>query len=405
MFLLTLLVALADEPARSKLTVSAGKHDREDELVRVPVEVPAADHHSAALFADGKRFEVALLSAEGEAPKGKERLLACFVLPKLAAGKTAELSLAIRRGKSAELPKGLLSWRENPEPDSPTLLLAREKLPVLEFVRPTLDESTPAKREATFKPFHEAFLDGKKLTKGVGGLFTHHRGLFYGFMKASYGKHTVDIWHCKGKTHQAHRKVLDDSIANAVLGYHRVAIDWNVGEGKTFAKEERELTAIPLPGGLLIEFVSKLTPTGEDVKLDGDPQHAGFHFRAANEVDKNKKETFFIRPSGVGEKGKEKNWPGDKKQVDLPWLGMSFVIGGERYTVGYIDHPSNPKPAMFSERTYGRIGSYFVTTVKKDKPLVVRYRVWLQKGEAKAEKLAALAKSFAEPAEVKVEAR
>ena len=55
--------------------------------------------------------------------------------------------------------------------------------------------------------FHHVYDPSGKflVTKGVGGLFTHHRGLFYGFMKATYGKNTVDIWHCKGDTHQAHR--------------------------------------------------------------------------------------------------------------------------------------------------------------------------------------------------------
>ena len=38
--------------------------------------------------------------------------------------------------------------------------------------------------------------------------------------------------------------------------------------------------------------------------MDGDPQHAGFHFRAVNEVDKNKDQTYFLRPYGKGEMGK-----------------------------------------------------------------------------------------------------
>ncbi len=29
---------------------------------------------------------------------------------------------------------------------------------------------------------------------------------------------------------------------------------------------------------------------------------------------------------------------------------MSVVVGGERYTVGYLDLPTNPKEARFSER-------------------------------------------------------
>jgi hypothetical protein len=172
---------------------------------------------------------------------------------------------------------------------------------------------------------------------------------------------------------------------------------------KTFAKELRELTVYNVRGGTLIELVSRLTPTGREVKLDGDPQHAGFHFRASNEVaEKTKGQTVFIRPDGVGEKGKETNWPKDKKHVNLAWLAMSFVAGEKRYTAAYLDHPDNPKEARYSERTYGRFGSYFVTTVTKEKPLVVRYRVWLQEGQMTVDQVKAKSAAFVAPVEVRV---
>ena len=40
----------------------------------------------------------------------------------------------------------------------------------------------------------------------------------------------------------------------------------------------------------------------------------------------------------------------------------------------YLDSPSNPKPARYSERAYGRFGSYFETDVTEDMPLNVKYR-------------------------------
>jgi hypothetical protein len=77
-----------------------------------------------------------------------------------------------------------------------------------------------------------------------------------------------------------------------------------------------------------------------------------------------------------------------------PWLAMCFVLGGKRYTVLYIDHPENPKPARYSERDYGRFGSYFVADVTKERPLVVKYRVWVQEGEMTVDACAALQRSF-----------
>src|SRR5581483_12011042 len=122
------------------------------------------------------------------------------------------------------------------------------------------------------------------------------------------------------------------------------------GQGKErFAVEERELTVYNVPGGRLVEFAARLRPTDGPVKLDGDPQHAGFHFRADNEVaTKTNKETIFIRPDGVDKPGATRNWPQDKGHVNLPWNAMSFVLGGKRYTAAYLDRPDNPKEARYS---------------------------------------------------------
>jgi hypothetical protein len=73
---------------------------------------------------------------------------------------------------------------------------------------------------------------------------------------------------------------------------------------------------------------------------------------------------------------------------------MSFVVGGKRYTCVYLDHPSNPKEARQSERTYGRVGTYFEYDLTKDKPLTVHYRLWVGEGELTAEQCAAMSQVF-----------
>lgn len=130
------------------------------------------------------------------------------------------------------------------------------------------------------------------------------------------------------------------------------------------------------------------------------PNTRAFNFASQEVPDKTKAETYYIRPTGVGKPGDYRNWPDQKDQVDLPWKGMSFVIGGQRYTVAIIDRPTNPKPARFSERDYGRFGSYFSTSVTAEHPLVVNYRVWMQAGEMRPEQIAALDNDFVYPIEV-----
>jgi hypothetical protein len=412
--MLLALLALLNAPHTFTVTLEAGKLDRRSEVVRIPVLAPAGQTFHATLTGPGGKLfkgpvallSPGLLSRDEKPPEGLQRLEVWMILDRLDAGASATFELTLHEGDA--LAAGpLLGWKK--EPGSMTLSRTRgkEQTPLIRYEMPRLDESSPKAREETYKPFHHVYgPDGVLLSKGPGGKYTHHRGLFYGFMKASFGKEAVDVWHCKGQAHQAHRKVLDETRVNSVAGRHRVAIDWNAAPGKTFASEERELTAVPLPEGMLIDFASRLTTKGGAVTLDGDPQHAGFHFRASNEVaEKTEKETYFVRPSGVGKKGVEVNWPKEPKHANLPWLAMSFVVGGQRYTVAYLDHPSNPREARYSERAYGRFGSYFVKTVKPDEPLTVRYRVWVTRGEMQPEEVASLSAAFVNPVKVTVKAK
>ena len=61
--------------------------------------------------------------------------------------------------------------------------------------------------------------------------------------------------------------------------------------------------------------------------------------------------------------------------TNLFWKAQSVVVGGNRYTTVYLDHPGNPKPSFFSERDYGRFGSYFKSEITPSKPLSVKYRL------------------------------
>ena len=173
-----------------------------------------------------------------------------------------------------------------------------------------------------------------------------------------------------------------------------------------FARELREVTAYVLADRQLVEFASRLETTGGTVLLDGDPQHAGFHFRADDEVAaKTAKQTYYLRPDGKGDFGATRNWDAKNRNpisVNLPWNAMSFVLGDQRYTAVYLDHPENPKEARYSERDYGRFGSYFEYTMTKESPLEVNYRLGLYPGEVTIDQAAALSNDFVHPVDVEV---
>jgi hypothetical protein len=382
-----------------QVTVDGGQHPRTNVPVRVAVDLPQGLSEVAS---------VTLTDATGNHLVGqltKPSLLAGasdettrelhFVVPQLSAGQTTTWSVVVSDDRKQDQ-KGF-AWKDT-EGQYTELSFAGQ--PVLRYMYEALDESSGKRREETYKVFHHIYdpRGERFVTKGPGGDFTHHRGMFFGFNRVTYGgDKKADIWHCGGKTYQAHGSFLA-AEAGPVLGRHRLAIDWHASGPEVFAREEREVTVYHVPGGQLIEFASRLRTTSGKVRLDGDPQHAGFHFRAAQEVAaKTKRETYYLRPDGKGKPGETRNWPGHKEHKNLPWDAQSFVLGEQRYTCCYLDRPKNPKEARFSERDYGRFGSYFEYELDDEHPLELNYRLWLQEGELTVEGVDAHSKNFTDP--------
>ncbi len=388
-----LAVAAALVPALTRsavLVVDAGDHDRIHTPVCALIEAPDDARFATLTLPDGTTI-AGQLAAPGilrDAAPGQRELH--FVLPALTKGESVEVTVAFHAAASEE---PAFSWQDT---TGEAALLSFGGKPVLRYMYTAFD---PADVENTKKVFHHLYdPEGRQVvTKGPGGLFSHHRGLFYGFNNINYGKGRVDTWHAAQGEHQKHVEFLVEE-SGPVLGRHCALIAWNGRDGETFAREMRQMTVYAIPGGHLVEFASRLESTVGPVTLDGDPQHAGFQFRAAQEVaDADQKLTYYLRVDGRGKPGEERNWPQDETMADLPWNAMSFVVGGDRYTAVYIDHPGNPKEARYSERAYGRFGSYFVYELTEERPLELNYRLWLQDGEMSVEEAQTLSDDFVHP--------
>lgn len=398
------------------LTVRAGAHDR----CQTPVQVLLEESNVQAngdpvLLKEAKSVRVvdekgkeipAQLTVPGLVDEAKLSPATVvrqlhFLLPSLKKGESLKLQATLSREPSAA--EGF-SWNDTPGKFAE---LSYQGRPVMRYVYVSREEAK-LQGDKFFKPYHHLYdpAGTRFVTKGDrDGLFPHHRGLFYGFSRISYGDVTgVNTWGCEGDNFQSHQAFLSQE-AGPVLGRHLLAIDWHGKQAAVFAKEKRELTVYHRPGGILVEFVSRLASAVGPVKLDGDPQHAGFQFRAAQQVADNQKETYYLRPDGKGKPGETRNWDAksrDPKTVNLPWNAASFVLDGKRYTAVYLDRPANPKEARYSERSYGRFGSYFEYTLEEGKDLVVAYRLWLQEGEMTGDEAGALSDDFVEPVEVTV---
>ncbi len=394
----------AATPLSYQLTVAAGNHDRSNVPVCAvlsegqqqanlrPVDLAAVK--SVKLTDAAGKLLPAQLAAPGlcnQPAAGSGRVVRelHFIVPSLKKGETLKLTAVL--SPEAPAAKGF-AWQDAPGDHCD---LSYDGRPVLRYMYKALD---PKNREETYKVYHHVFDPTGKLlvTKGPGALYTHHRGLFFGYCHITFDGGKADTWGCGGGASETHEKFLAQE-AGPVMGRHLVSIAWRDGKGKAFLTEQRELTAYNTPGGTLIGFASRLTTNGGKVKLDGNAPHAGFQFRAAREVsDKNAKQTYYLRPDPKAEKGKAR-----ASAMNLPWDAMSFVLDGNRYTVVYLDKPTNPKPAEYNERDYGRFGSYFKYELDEGKDLLCNYRVWLQAGEMTVPQAAALSADFVEPMEVK----
>jgi hypothetical protein len=235
------------------------------------------------------------------------------------------------------------------------------------------DTSTPARRLETYKTYIHVFdAEGKApITKGAGGDFTHHRGIFIGWNKIGFNGKTYDRWHMNNGE-QVHQKFLD---RKAVADEAVVAclLHWNDEAGKPIVEETRTLTfrRAPAPARLVIDFATSLAAPNGDVQLGGDPEHAGIHYRPANELVR--KETVYVYP---------KEGANAHKDLDYPWAGETYVLDGKKHSVVEMNHPGNPKGTKYSAyRDYGRFGAFFTAAIKQGESLALKYRFLVADGE------------------------
>ena len=396
-----------------QVKVTNGKHELVNAPIRVAVQWPKGMETPAAVpVAFGSATVYGQLteptfSHEGPAEEGKVRKDLVFIAPKFAAGETVDVS--IKQGSILNQPTGIFSWKEQTGDWAEISFTEGDKTrPVMRYMHKTYDPSSIAARNKTYKVFHHLYDPAGTRYVTNGGhtdsfqtekdlLYPHHRGLMFGINKVTYGANqAADTWHCTKGVHVSHAKTLFQ-VAGPVLAEHRVLLTWHGQKDDIFAEEERQMSVYNVPGGTLVEFATRLKSKAGKVKLDGDPQHAGFQFRASNDVAKQTaKQTYYLRPDGKGNPGETRNWEPKTKvgPVNLPWNVVSFVLGEKRYSVAYLDHPANPGEKRYSERDYARFGCYFEYDLTPSNPLTLNHRVWLQDGEMTAAQVETLRSGF-----------
>lgn len=235
------------------------------------------------------------------------------------------------------------------------------------------DCSTPERRMENYKPYLHVFdPEGRApITKGAGGAFTHHRGIFLGWRALKVAGRSFDRWRMSGGE-QVHRK-FSRMEADEKHAAFTSLVTWTGDMGRPIVEEERtfEFRPAPVPAYALIDLASRLKAVGGETEFGGDPEHSGLQYRPAEAIDRTK--TVYVFP-------RENANP--RKDRDYPWVGESYTLEGRRYSVVWINHPANPTGTVISAyRDYGRFGGFFKAAVPRGGTLVLRCRFLVMQGE------------------------
>jgi hypothetical protein len=245
-------------------------------------------------------------------------------------------------------------------------------------------------REHTKKVFTHIYdFEGEApITKGVGGKYSHHRGMFIGWRETRAGGGVWDTWHCP-ESYQEHARWLEAPAVEDGAA-QRQEVFWREPGGEPFLQEIRTLAARPGPNGARVfDFTSELRATGGKVELRGDLQHAGMQVRLANEVSQHEDTTRYLLPAGAEERDND-------KVVGGWWACCSAVIRGKRYWLAHMTPPDHPTgEPVYSIRRYGRFGAFFETDIEPGQPLTVTFRLVLSQKPMNQETCEALYETYA----------
>jgi hypothetical protein len=242
--------------------------------------------------------------------------------------------------------------------------------------------------EGQIKPYlHICNETGELLTNGgldregkPVGRFPHHRGIFIGWKTVSE-LGSFDLWHMNngGKMEVLRFAKLEGTKQSATLV---AEIAWRAGK-KDEAGNDRLLTEtrtliVTRPEGKRTQVDARflLTPA-RDLRLAGDLQHSGVHFRASDEVSGGNKQTSYLwQPDLPGAGGKVAS-------TEMQWCRLLFPFREKWYACTELSAPSNPVEEL-SWRDYGRFGFFFKRSVKAGEPLALDYRFLIEQVSAPA---------------------
>jgi len=227
----------------------------------------------------------------------------------------------------------------------------------------------------------------------------HHRGLWFAWVKARVGGINANFWEIqqgRGKTVNRDVETTQGSVFAGLVAKN----DWLSG-GKTILKETLLTRVYATPDGPhILDLIERQDAPAGDITL-GKIHYGGIGFRGRDEWDGRGAPVLALTSEGKRRK--------DGNATNARWVDYTGPLPRNRWGgVILMDHPANPRhpnrvrihPTMcFFSSTLVQTAPY---TIKRGRPLVLRYRLALHDGKPDGELAERLFADFAHPPEVEI---
>ena len=250
--------------------------------------------------------------------------------------------------------------------------------------------SEDQRRSTYIHPIYD--LKGNIITDDFPKDHYHHRGLSWMWPYVFIDGKTYDLWAIQG-IRQVFEKWLAREVgpACATVGVKNA---WKIDERKVMDEWVWVRVFAANEYGRAIDFCLTLRVL-EPVQISGRKDHnkgyGGFCLRFAP-----REETIITTPKGVESR--------DSDLKKLPWADEAGKFGGrEDFTgIAIFQHAGNPDfPTGWCLRHYGFLGVSWpgleIVTLEPQKPLTLRFRIWVHNGNTTRGKVREAYKLFAKP--------
>lgn len=267
-------------------------------------------------------------------------------------------------------------------------------VPVPQGTAPHFAKGESYERGDYISPLHGP--DGEVLTDDYPKDHPHHRGVWWSWPVTRWNQEVFDIWAVVGV--HARPVAMRRAEAGPVLAVLHAESVWNWRDKDAVVREELAIRAFRGAGrSRVVDVEVQLTALVDGVAVGGRPKagYGGFALRAAPSQDT--KITPFTDPAGAGPR--------------RSWLDYSGVFAGGKGASGVtiVERVSNPDypsplhqypgcncvmPAWPADRE---------VPLAKDKPLVLKHRLFIHAGGADEKQLADVWSAYNNPPKVTVE--